>query len=159
HLSSMNAPLDIDPVDARRAIEALRAGVPNRDAVRLLTPQQPHVEDRFVRQLGALSRDMAEGRPAPGLLVAGDFGTGKSHLLEYLQHLALNERFVCSRVVISKETPLYDLARVFRAAVTSAVVQGRRGSAVAEIAANLDPDSPETTALAHWVSSPHTHLS
>src|SRR3982074_355548 len=99
-LSSIPAHLDIDRVDARRAIEALRAGVPNRDAVRLLSTQQPQVEARFRRQLGALAEDAAAGRPTPGLLVAGDFGAGKSHLLEYLEHIALDERFVCSRVVI-----------------------------------------------------------
>ena len=66
---------------------------------------------------------------------------------------------MCSRIVISKETPLYDLARVFRAAVESAVVPGRRGAAVAEIAARLDADSPESLALTHWVSRPDVGLS
>ena len=61
--------------------------------------------------------------------------------------------------MISKETPLHDLARVFRAAVESAVVPGRRGSAVAEIAASLDPDSPENAALTHWVSRADVGLS
>jgi hypothetical protein len=150
---------EVDPTQARRAIEALRAGVPNRDAVRLLSPQQPQVEQRFRRQLQALAEDVAAGRATSGLLVAGDFGTGKSHLLEYFEHLALDDNFVCSRVVISKETPLYDLARVFRAAVESAVVPGRRGSALAEVAASLDPDSPEHVALTHWVSRPDVGLS
>ncbi len=151
--------LEIDPVHARRAIEALRAGVPNQDAVRLLSTQQPHVEARFRRQLGALAEDATAGHPTPGLLVAGDFGAGKSHLLEYLEHLALDERFVCSRVVISKETPLYDLTRVFRAAVESLTIPGKRGSAMAEIASSLNSDSPEHAALSHWVSRPDVGLS
>ncbi|MDQ6672244.1 MAG: ATP-binding protein [Chloroflexota bacterium] len=155
----MPALLEIDPVHARRAIEALRAGVPNQDAVRLLSTQQPHVEARFRRQLGALAEDATAGHPTPGLLVAGDFGAGKSHLLEYLEHLALDERFVCSRVVISKETPLYDLTRVFRAAVESLTIPGKRGSAMAEIASSLNSDSPEHAALSHWVSRPDVGLS
>src|SRR5262245_469119 len=126
-----------DPVHARRAIEALRAGVPNRDAVRLLSTHQPHVEARFRRQLAALADDAPAGRPTGGLLVAGDFGAGKSHLLEYLEHVALEEHMVCSRVVVSKETPLYDLTRVFRAAVESLLVPGKRGSGLAELASNL----------------------
>ncbi|MBV9579018.1 MAG: DUF2791 family P-loop domain-containing protein [Chloroflexi bacterium] len=158
-LRPVAAPLEIDPVHARRAIEALRAGVPNRDAVRLLSPQQAQVETRFRRQLETLAEDSQAGRASPGLLVAGDFGTGKSHLLEYLEHIALNDNFVCSRVTISKETPLYDLPRVFRAAVDSAVVPGRRGSAVTEIAANLDVDSQESAALSHWVSRSDVGLS
>ncbi len=52
-LRPVQAPLEVDPVHARRAIEALRAGVPNQDAVRLLRPQQPQIETRFQRQLGA----------------------------------------------------------------------------------------------------------
>jgi len=133
--------------------------VPNQDAVRLLRPQQPQIETRFQRQLGALAEDAANGRPTSALLVAGDFGTGKSHVLEHFEHIALDERFVCSRVVISKETPLYDLGRVFRAAVESAAAPGRRGSAVAEIAASLDPESPEHAALTHWVSRSDVGLS
>ena len=152
-------PFEVDPVTARRAIEALRAGVPNQDAVSLLNPQQPQVEARFRRQLEALTEDAPSSRATSGMLFAGDFGTGKSHLLEYLEHIALEERCVCSRVVISKETPLYDLPRVFRAVVESAVVPGRRGSFVAEIAASLDPDSPESDALTHWVSRSDVNLS
>jgi hypothetical protein len=158
-LRPVSAPLEIDPIHARRAIEALRAGVPNRDAVRLLSIQQPQVEARFRRQLNGLAEDAAGGRPTSGVLVAGDFGAGKSHLLEYLEHLALDERMLCSRVVISKETPLYDLARVFRAAVESLVLPGRRGSALTEIASSLDPDSGENAALMHWVNRPDVGLS
>ncbi len=158
-LSSIPAHLDIDPVHARRAIEALRAGVPNGDAVRLLSTQQPQVEARFRRQLSTLTEDVTTGRPTAGLLVAGDFGAGKSHLLEYLEHIALEERMVCSHVVISKETPFYDLARVSRAAVESMLVPGKRGSALAEIAGSLDPESPEYAALTHWVGRPDVGLS
>jgi hypothetical protein len=150
---------DIDPIDARRAIEALRAGVPNRDAVRFLGTHQPQVEARFRRQLGALADDALAARPTQGLLIAGDFGSGKSHMLEYLQHVALEEHMLCSRVVISKETPLYDLTRVFRAAVASLMVPGKRGSALAEIASGFDPDSPESAALTHWVGRADVGLS
>jgi hypothetical protein len=85
------------------------------------------------------------GSGAPDIRSSGrrDFGAGKSHLLEHLEHVALDERMLCSRVVISKETPLYDLARVFRAAVQALVVPGRAGSALTEIASSLDPDSAE----------------
>jgi hypothetical protein len=158
-LRPVAVPLEIDPVHARRAIEALRAGVPNQDAVRLLSAHQPQVEARFRRQLEGLAEDATAGRPTAGVLVAGDFGAGKSHLLEHLEHNALDERMLCSRVPISKETPLYDLARVFRAAVESLVVPGRAGSALTEIASSLDPDSAENAALVHWVNRPDVGLS
>ena len=137
----------------RRAIEALRAGVPNRDAVRALGCEQPAIEDRFRAQLQAAKEEAKKGAQAPGLLIAGDFGTGKSHLLEYLQHIALEEHFVCSKVVISKETPLYDPAKFYRSAMRAAVVPGKRGAALTEVAAHLDPASEAYTALSTWAHS------
>lgn len=137
-------------VQDRRAIEALRSGVPNRDAVRVLGSSQQEIEQRFADQLAAI----AHGGVPGGLLVRGEFGSGKSHLLEYLQHVALTERFVTSKIVISKETPLHDPVKVFRTAAATAIVPDRRGTAFAEIANNaLDFDAPEYAELARWVSS------
>ena len=99
-----------------RAIEALRAGVPNRDVVRELGCSQPAIESRFSELMNAMKENATEEPANEGILFAGGFGAGKSHLLEYLQHVALANNFVCSRVVISKETPLYDTAKVYRAA-------------------------------------------
>src|SRR5688500_6417878 len=107
-------------VERFRADEALRAGVPNRDVVRQLPPMQREIEDRFEKTLKAAEEGWDEGKPAQGLLIEGDFGTGKSHWLEYLDHLALENNWICSRIVLNKETPLYDLLKVYRAAVESA---------------------------------------
>ena len=40
---------------------------------------------------------------------------------------------MCSKVVISKETPFYDPAKLYRAAAEAAVVPGRMGDALTEI--------------------------
>src|SRR6266511_4247709 len=69
----------------------------------------------------------AGARHPAGLLLGGGFGSGKSHLLEHLAQLALDAGFVVGRVVVSKETPLYDPVKVFRAAAASAVVPGGHG--------------------------------
>ena len=105
-----------------RAIEALRSGVPNWDAVQALGSSQPFVEQKFKKTLQAVSPALDQNRGPQGMIFAGDFGAGKSHLLEYLQHVALENKFVCSKVVISKETPLYDLDKLYRAAIQSARV-------------------------------------
>ena len=73
-LSSIPAHLDIDRVHARRAIEALRAGVPNRDAVKALGCAQPEIEEAFRHQLVATTEGVASESQAPGILVSGDFG-------------------------------------------------------------------------------------
>ncbi len=117
-------------IQERRAIEALRSGVPNRDAVRALGSVQSRIEERFREQLLASREGFSQERQAVGLLISGDFGTGKSHMLEYMKHLALEQNFVCSSVVVSKETPLYDPAKLYRAAIQAAVVPGKRGAAL-----------------------------
>ena len=142
-------------VGSRRALEALRAGVPNRDAVAALGSMQVGVEDRFSQLLSAV-RALPEAPPPGGILIGGGFGTGKSHALEHLAHLALSEGFVVSKVVVSKETPLHDPSKVYRAAIEQAKVPGRPGSAIDEIAAGLLGDSSRYAELYRWVHQDDT---
>ena len=146
-------------VQSWRAIEALRAGVPNRDAVRALGSSQSTIEERFRKQLLDVRDGFPDETSVVGTLIAGDFGSGKSHLLEYLQHIALDNNFVCSKVVISKETPLYDPGKVYNAAIQSAKVPGRTGAALTEIAGRLDFNSPEYAEFFKWVNRSDNGLS
>lgn len=145
-------------IEYRRAIEALRSGVPNRDAVRSLGCEQPSIEQKFRDQLQAAKVGSVEEIQAPGLLIGGSFGEGKSHLLEYLQHIAIEENFVCSKVVISKETPLHDPVKLYRYAIETAMVPCKRGSALPEIAARLDPANEAYIKLDTWLHSPNSKL-
>ncbi len=132
-----------DQVAARRAVEALRSGVPSRAAVAALGSAQSEIEDRFTGLLEQAQEGSVRARhPAAGLLIGGGFGSGKSHLVEHLAQLALEAGFVVGRVVVSKETPLYDPVKVFRAATASAVVPGGHGPALVEAAAGLDRAVP-----------------
>ena len=66
-----------NPLTCRRALEGLRNGVPNEAAVKILGCHQPQAESQFQ---ALLSRAMKQDEPpsgALGMLVAGDFGTGK----------------------------------------------------------------------------------
>ena len=146
-------------VPSWRAIEALRAGVPNRDAVQALGSSQSLIEDRFRKQLAAMKDGFSQGTPAAGTLIAGDFGSGKSHLLEYLQHIALENNFVCSKVVISKDTPLYDPAKVYNAAIQSATAPDRAGAALVEVAQKLDFNGSGYSQFYQWVNLPDNGLS
>lgn len=140
------------PVPRRRAVEALRAGVPNRAAVAALGSGQTAIEDRFA----ALRQSVAAG--AGGMLLGGDFGAGKSHLLEHLAGLAHKDGFVVSRVVISKETPLHDPTKVFRAVAETATTGDGIGPAIDEAAERLDPESRAYVDLLRWASSPAADL-
>jgi hypothetical protein len=139
-------------VQRRRALEALRAGVPNRDAVMVLGSLQVGVEDRFSQLLDVVETPLSQAA-AGGMLIGGGFGAGKSHVLEHLAHVALERGFVVSKVVGSKETPLHDPAKVYRAAVDEAFVPGRPGSAIDEIAIALRLDSPAYADLYRWAHS------
>ena len=143
--------------ESRRAVEAIRAGVPNRDAVRALGSCQPHLEERFEEGLRACGDAAEEGKQARGLLIAGDFGSGKSHLLEHLHHLALERNFISSKIVVSKETPLYDPAKLYRAAIDAAVAPGRQGNAIREIAQTLQA-APGYSAFSQRIMSDSSGL-
>jgi hypothetical protein len=143
----------VSTTDCRRAIEALRSGVPNRDAVRVMGCNQGAVERLFIDKLRQVPEHLAADKQVSGLLVSGDFGSGKSHLLEYLEYCALLEGFICSRVVISKETPLYDPAKLYRAAIESAVIPAHAGHAIQEMALRLH-DSDEYARFYQWCNKP-----
>ncbi len=124
-------------IRARRAVEALRCGVPSEHVVEVLGSAQPAAEERFAALLnGAPSSTDGAGAPVSrSLLVAGGFGAGKSHLLNHFEKLALAADFVCSRVTVSKETPFFHPDRLFRAAVRCARVPGRSGPLFEELCA------------------------
>jgi P-loop Domain of unknown function (DUF2791) len=141
---------------ARSAIEALRAGVPNSFSVRALGCEQPRVELEFVQLIDAAATTSAHaGR---GLVIRGDFGTGKSHTLEFLREIALDQKFICSQLYISKETPLHDPVKLFQSAAESAVAPNRTGSAFAEVANQLVFNSQPYRAFERWANQGSTGL-
>ena len=146
-------PIDADaytPVQCRRALEALRSGVPNRDAVAMLGCNQPVIENRFESMLASAAETSDPVGNGLGMLVSGDFGSGKSHLLAHLEHLALEQGFVCSTVAVSKETPFYDLARVFKSATENSRIPGHGGRLIEELGQALDLRSGRYADFFRW---------
>ncbi|MDP2182018.1 MAG: DUF2791 family P-loop domain-containing protein, partial [Actinomycetota bacterium] len=139
---------------ARRALEALRAGVPNRDAVRALGFNGDALLELFSERLEQVASGISDGGQQRGLLIAAEFGGGKSHALEYLSHRALSAGFAVSKVVISKETQLFDPAKVFSAAIDSLQVADRTGSVLDEIAlSRLDAGHPRFDDFSMWLGT------
>jgi hypothetical protein len=139
---------------ARSAIEALRAGVPNPFSVRALGCDQPRIEVEFVEQL----ESAASAEPVEGLLIKGDFGTGKSHSLEFLREIALEQKFVVSRVYVNKETPLHDPAKLFQGAADNISLPSRTGPAFLEIANQLVFNSQPFREFERWANHGSTDL-
>jgi hypothetical protein len=121
-------------VEFRTAIEALRAGVPNRAAIRQMGTEQTDIEHAFevvLSEAGTEAGTDGDRRSPTGIGMAGGFGTGKSHMLGYLAEVARQQGFVVSRVVVSKETPLSHPGHVLAAALRDAALPDRPDDPVA----------------------------
>lgn len=136
--------------DARRAVESLRMGVPNAAAIRATGwSQKSHVE-RFDSLLESVLKSYP--RRTMGI-AAGEFGSGKSHLLGYLAQRAVERGFIVSRVVISAETDLAKPAEVLRAALESAEGLSVRGALLSEIIDRFDASSAPGREMVSWARS------
>ena len=133
----------------RRALEALRAGAPNCYAVTVLGSIQQEAEDRFTDLLEQAC-SLAYGAPPGGMLIGGGFGAGKSHLLTHLSHLATSSECVASKVVICKETPLHDPAKIYRAAIESAWIRSGRPACSPMLRPRPVPDTSRYAELTRW---------
>jgi hypothetical protein len=164
-------------VEARTAIEALRAGVPNRAAVRQMGTEQSEIEQAFEEVLAAVggetgrfgaerdgagqngagqngARRNGAWRGPTGIGMAGGFGTGKSHMLGYLAEVARQQGFVVSRVVVSKETPLSHPGHVLAAALRDAALPDRPDDPIAACVFALRERPEAMDALEIAVSTP-----
>ncbi len=143
---------DRPQIEARGAIEALRAGVPNRAAIRLLGERDGGLVNSFLDSLKRCTDRLEQGRQSEGNLVWGGFGSGKSHLLGYMRELALQRNFVVSLVPISKETPMFDPARLFAAAIRAAEVPGANDDVMTVLLSRLKPETEPYDRLEEWAT-------
>jgi hypothetical protein len=139
--------------DARQAIEALRAGVPNRAAIRLMGTGADEIRRHFLDNLQYCQQALQRSGQPTGQVIAGGFGTGKSHLLGYLKELALAENFIVSWVVISKETPLSDPSRLYVSAMRLATVPRCNDDVMTAVLARLKPGSDAFNDLEQWAAA------
>ena len=139
-------------IEARGAIEALRSGVPNRTAIRLLGERDGALVDSFLASLGRCTVGLDEGRQTEGILVWGGFGAGKSHLLGFMRERALQRNFVVSLVPVSKETPLYDPVRLYAAAILTAEAPGETDDVMTAALSRLKPGTEPFDRLESWAT-------
>ena len=152
-MSTFQTELGEQVVSNRRALEALRSGVPNRQAVKILGANQPRLEARFqelLERTGEANEPLTEGL---GMTVSGRFGEGKSHILQYFENEALSNQFVCSRISINKQMPLSNLGNIFRGAIESAQIpNGQSGLFMEELTVRLDFKTPEFVKFFQWAN-------
>ena len=101
----------LKPFQARSIIEELRKGSVPADYVPFFTVGRQNwltfIEDD-------LANYIAEGG-AKVRFLSGDYGDGKTHFMSIIRHLALQEGFGVSFVVLTRETPIHKFEAVYQA--------------------------------------------
>lgn len=82
----------MDSFQARRIIESLRQGIPPIGYVRHFTVGRQHEIDQLTEQLSRTD--------GTALLLLANYGSGKTHLLNYIRETALDLDYAVSRVVL-----------------------------------------------------------
>jgi len=144
-------------ISERRAIEALRAGVPNGDAVRALGSGQSEIIRLFEDKLeNAASVQASE---STGFVISGTFGSGKSHLVEELHQRALAGNYVSSKVSISKETPLHLPQKMIQAVVGSMQARDKPEGLLLDMVLGYKSDRPAAHDLRAWCGTASSGVS
>jgi P-loop Domain of unknown function (DUF2791) len=136
-------PADVSESQALHAIEALRLGVVPRHLIEAYTVGR----SREMQQVRQDLDDTAEH--GAFRLVLGDYGTGKTHLLEWMEQVSLSRSFMTARVTLdARETPPSMPKRVYRRAVRGLRYPDRPGNEEGGLAPLFDKilDNPELTA-------------
>lgn len=104
------APPEIDLISARRIIEAFRLGiVPRRDIEDFTFGREKEVS-----YLKEEMKRLKEGRGGC-VLLEGEYGSGKTHLLEYAYHIGLKEGLMVTKVDLDpREVALFRPKKVYK---------------------------------------------
>lgn len=146
-----------ETISERRAIEALRAGVPNGDAVRALSSAQSEIINAFDSKLSNAAEFHAKN--PTGFVISGTFGSGKSHLVEELHQRALENNFVSSKIAISKETPLHLPARVVQAAIGAMQAHEKPAGFLLDTILAFQSSRPAAKDLRKWCGTAESGVS
>lgn len=137
-----------DVLDARKAIEALRSGVPSRTALKELGSTDTDLIDVFMSRLECVRN--AKGTEPLGY--QAPFGQGKTHLLIQLRTLAEEAGFATSVVVVSPETPLGNPVAVLAEISRNASVADKLGNALRELLPSARTNTDEWASLRIWAT-------
>ena len=103
--------------EARRAIEALRSGIPSRHIGGYFTSARTEM-------LAGLS-EWLDSAAGGGKIITGNYGEGKTHLLNTVFTMARNKNMAVSMISLSKETPFNQLHLVYQKIALNTYLPGR----------------------------------
>jgi hypothetical protein len=110
-LKMIRAPrTQLDQISSKRLLEAFRLGVVPHQDIESFTFGRGYEINELETLLNALGTGKGDV-----CLIEGAYGSGKTHLLEYMRHLSLKRGFVTAYCELSgQETPLHRPKRVYR---------------------------------------------
>lgn len=123
---------------AASIIETLRSGVTSRSLARLFCYGREALLEKAERELSAIR----DGGGSRGIVIRGEYGEGKTHLLNAIANEALKMNFAVSFVVLSKETPFNRLDKVYPKLVANTYIPGQGEPGIVALLRDLRPDDP-----------------
>lgn len=123
--------------EARHVIEALRSGIPSRAVGRYFSEARPQI----MREISGHLDETCETGKSKGMIVAGKYGEGKTHLLNTVFSMAHSNNMVVSYLSLSKETPFDKLFLVYQKLVNNTFLPKRVQPGFSQLLEKMTPGS------------------
>lgn len=129
--------------EARHVIEALRSGIPSRAVWQYFSEARPGI----MKEISGHLDETCETGKSKGMIIAGKYGEGKTHLLNTVFSMAHSNNMVVSYLSLSKETPFDKLYLVYQKLVNNTFLPKRVQPGFTQILEKMTPGSPAANEL------------
>ena len=132
--------------EARHIIEALRSGIPSRAVGQYFSDARPGI----MKQISDAMETVRENGKSQGMIVSGNYGEGKTHLLNTVFNMAHEDQMVVSFLSLSKETPMNNLHMIYPKAMNGTYLPGRTQPGFTRIFEEMTANSPMANELLNY---------
>ena len=129
--------------EARHVIEALRSGIPSRAVGQYFSEARPGI----MKEISGHLDETCETGKSKGMIIAGKYGEGKTHLFNTVFSMAHSNNMVVSYLSLSKETPFDKLYLVYQKLVNNTFLPKRVQPGFTQILEKMTPGSPAANEL------------
>lgn len=129
--------------EARHVIEALRSGIPSRAVGRYFSEARPEI----MKEISGHLDGTCETGKSKGMIIAGKYGEGKTHLLNTVFSMAHSNNMVVSYLSLSKETPFDKLYLVYQKLVNNTYLPKRVQPGFTQLLEKMTPSSAAANEL------------
>lgn len=129
--------------EARHVIEALRSGIPSRAVGQYFSESRPGI----MKEISGHLDETCDTGTSGGMIIAGKYGEGKTHLLNTVFSMAHSNHMVVSYLSLSKETPFDKLYLVYQKLVSNTFLPKRVQPGFTQILEKLTPGSAAASEL------------